>query len=218
MNNMQQQSGNFSKNVQIGQIGESANVSIVQSEGERVPFVKLQPEDIQEFSRSDLLRDTGEGLLRTLPGVAISAVGFWADSIGLSQHFGFPVWLPAISVGILAVFILALRYLYKGYLLLKTFRIPFRRAVPVGWGYFLERDSQRPQAFLYYRLTAPCIYPECQGKIVVVPAPPKEQLRRGLNLAGICSVAGKVHSYQIDPNRVARPSDLDWSPIKRGSA
>jgi len=68
--------------------------------------------------------------------------------------------------------------------------------------------------FLIYNPTAKCIYPNCsEGKIIIAYAPEREVSRLSKKYVGVCSIAGKDHSYYIDNIGVATPERFDWRPL-----
>ena len=90
-------------------------------------------------------------------------------------------------------------------------------AIFVGKGRLMEiNDSNN---FITYTPTAKCIYPNCHknhgGMINIVNAPQKEISRLGKIYIGICSVAGKDHSYHIDNILVATDEALRLESSKR---
>ena len=84
----------------------------------------------------------------------------------------------------------------------------------VGRGRLMEDDGDG--SYFLYLPTADCIYPYCnEGKIVIESAPLREISRLGKSYVGICSVAGKDHSYHLDNILVATPERFDWRPLRR---
>ena len=86
------------------------------------------------------------------------------------------------------------------------------KAIFVGKGRLMTIKNDTH--FLIYNPTAKCIYPGCsEGKIIIVYAPDKEVSRLGKKYVGVCSRAGRDHSYYIDNIGVATPERFDWSPL-----
>ena len=56
---------------------------------------------------------------------------------------------------------------------------------------------------------ARCIYPGCDGQVYLVDAPDRE--KPILKYVGECSVGGKQHTYEVDPNSVGYRRSFDWS-------
>lgn len=65
-------------------------------------------------------------------------------------------------------------------------------------------------AIYSYRKFAKCIYPKCEGRVRIIPAPPRE--RHNHNLVGACSVGGMRHSFTIDHNSIGYAQSFDWRP------
>lgn len=63
-----------------------------------------------------------------------------------------------------------------------------------------------------YGISANCSYPDCDGKVYLVPPPKKEQGFR--QFIGECSKGGKEHTYRVDANWVGYPHLFDWSKEK----
>ena len=88
--------------------------------------------------------------------------------------------------------------------------IKSQEASYIGQGRFMKNINSFE--YLVYYPTAPCIYPCCKEGKIVADAPPREVSRFGRKPVGICSIAGKDHSYRLDPLLVATPEELDWRP------
>lgn len=157
---------------------------------------------------------------RAWKGYFISAVGiilYLGLTIGLlliKPDIVFSTWHIIILVATMASFI----YVLKPYLddMSLYYKRPkkFHQAIFVGQGRFIEEKDE--DSYLVYKPTAACIYPCCnEGKIVVTNAPPREVSRLGKTYVGICSIAGKDHSYRIDHIWVATPESFDWRALDR---
>lgn len=141
-----------------------------------------------------------------LIGVAIIPLFMMTDT-------AFSTW----NIVILFFIIFSFPYFLKPYLdemrMYKNRHISNSEAVYVGQGRFMK--SNHEAGYLIYNRTTPCIYPCCEGKIVIVDAPPREILRLGKKFVGICSIAGKDHSYRIDHIGVAFSEQLDWRDLNK---
>jgi hypothetical protein len=153
--------------------------------------------------------------------------GYFISTVGIILYLGltfgllltkpdivFSMWHTIILVAIMASFI----YILKPYLddMSLYYKRPKKvnQSIFVGQGRFIEEKDE--DSYLVYKPTAACIYPCCnQGKIVVTNAPPREASRLGKTYVGICSIAGKDHSYRIDHIWVATPESFDWRALDR---
>lgn len=154
--------------------------------------------------------------------------GYFISIIGILLFFGLIIvplltipnvvssaWHFIILIIIMTPFIYVLNpYLEKMHLYSKRPR-KANEAIFVGQGRFMEKEDE--DSYLVYNPTADCIYPCCnEGKIVVANAPLREVSRLGKTYVGICSLAGKDHSYRIDYIWVATPDSFDWrAPDKK---
>jgi Putative DNA-binding domain len=148
--------------------------------------------------------------------------GYLIGIIGILICFGvvFSLLLLISNIFLWICFIIALGatffsfdYFLKHYS--ETMRLHIKRprnteeASFIGQGRLMKNDNEG--GYLIYNPTAPCIYPCCnEGKIVISDAPPREVSRIGRTFIGVCSVAGKDHSYRLDYILVATPEQFDW--------
>jgi hypothetical protein len=80
----------------------------------------------------------------------------------------------------------------------------------IGQNKFMANVSE--SNYLIYSLTADCLYPGCDaGKIIITYAPLREIPNLDQPFVGICSIAGKDHSYRVDQNWVAKRREFNWS-------
>ncbi len=84
----------------------------------------------------------------------------------------------------------------------------------IGGGEFAGRGDGN--YYVISSLEAPCIYPHCNGRILVTGTPLREQ-GKYRDFVGICSVADKDHSYKVDYNMVATPVKFDWRELDENS-
>lgn len=66
--------------------------------------------------------------------------------------------------------------------------------------------------YFFYRMQAPCIAPECEGKVMPY-IPPEREKHRGL--IGLCRTGGVNHAYTYDANGIGERITLDTRPIEQ---
>ncbi len=205
------QRGNDSNNCQIGSVGSGNTINVVQNQ-HRADHTQLirDEESMREYDKETLKRDGNIGWAKLTGGVLLGTIGFLSDAIGVSSHFGFSLWW-LFPVGIFIGLFLAAPHL-RSIRLLHYLRVNKNKASFVGNNEITE-ESDNGKVFVYHR-SAACIYPNCTGTIVLSPAPEREIAGLGKNFVGICSLAGRDHSYQIDYIWNAFRTQFDWRPIE----
>jgi hypothetical protein len=108
------------------------------------------------------------------------------------------VWL-SVATGAAIVF------LYGRFLLVAIFS-GVEEDFVLGLGKMAKRDSSGN--YILFNKSAPCDHPECEGKVILVPAPPSEQ--PGRKFVGRCVKGEEDHTYRVDPNFVGYPERFDW--------
>jgi hypothetical protein len=195
-------------------------VIVHQSVAPAVPpnYVQLQidPDSMRRYSKTEVERRSARGIIYIATSFLLATSPIFADWLGILDRFGVPDGISPVAAMVIAG---------VGYLLLRGQEavefVRWRRLLskrpnephPIDLQRFLQLDDEGN--YLVYSRSAPCLYPKCNGKIVAEKLPLHEQHRDGL--AGVCSVAGKAHSYLIDSNLVATPRDLNWRPPDRPS-
>lgn len=153
--------------------------------------------------------------------------GYFISIVGILVYLGLTIGLLLIkpdfvfSAGhiiILVIVLASFSYVLKPYG--EDMRLYYKRpkeahqSIFVGQGRFMKKKGDN--SYLVYDPTADCIYPCCkEGRIVVTNAPPREASKLGKTYVGICSIAGKDHSYRIDHILVATRERFDWRPLDR---
>ena len=211
MVNNNQNNGDGSNNIQIGEIGNK-NKLIFNNTQENYAQLEIEEETKIVLTKKELLHRSINGLLKIFLGLLLGIFGLISDSIGISQYFGVSLWWLLIP-GLLFALLLAKNELRDFYILLN---IPKnnQQSRYIGKNQIIQSNSESTTVLMYCR-TAPCIYPRCNGKIILVDAPEREKERISKTFVGICNVCGKDHSYVIDYNWIASPAQLDWRPISK---
>lgn len=140
----------------------------------------------------------------------LGSIGFLSDSIGVSSYLGFSLWL-LFPVGLIIGFLLSIPHLRSWRLL---HRLPSNKneANFAGNNEIVE-ESDSGRVVTYHRHAA-CIYPNCTGTIMLSSAPEREKGKLGKGFVGICSLAGRDHSYRIDYIWNAYKTHFDWRPVE----
>jgi hypothetical protein len=213
------QMGDGSSFVQIGDAGSNNTYNLAQhtAAGSAPSYVQLEVDrdSIQQYPKAQVEKQALRGAISAAPTIVIPLVAGIADWLGILSYLGVPQSYT-ILIGFGAGFgLTGLSFIVEPsnltslrYWIWSTFTRQ-NEAKHIGLNAFLERDNNGN--YLIYRRTACCIYPKCNGKIIIEKLPPREQYCNGL--AGLCSVAGKAHSYLIDYNVVATRKELDWRPL-----
>jgi hypothetical protein len=211
------QTGDSSNFVQIGDAGSGNVYHVAQNTAAGPSYVQLEidPDSVHRYPKAEV-QDQAlvGGILAAIPFVT-TFVAYFADWLGILSYLELPkffVIVVGFSAGMALTFLGALIMPRSSTFLhywISSKSAKRGEAKLVGLNKFVEVDESGN--YLTYCYTAPCIYPRCDGKVVVEKLPPREQHRDGL--AGVCSVAGEAHSFLIDYNIVARPRELDWRPM-----
>ena len=176
--------------------------------------IRLEPTSKKVLHKKKLKNKVLKGLTIGIIGLIIYIIFF-----KLIIHISIlNIALPVIKIFLLIILFLVYMYFLFPYIdKLNIYTIIFvckhnleNEAIFIGKGRFIEDRNQN--YFLVYKLKAKCIYPYCKGEIIAVDAPHKEIKKTGKKYVGICSLAGKDHSYFIDHIGVATKKNIDWSP------
>lgn len=205
------QKGNNSNNIQIGNAGSGNVINVVQNQprSDHTQLV-LNEESVREYEKATLKNDRNIGLAKFSGSGLLGALGLLSDSIGVSSYFGFSLWWLFL-VGIFIGSLLAIPHL-RSLQILNGLPNKKNEANFIG-NNELVQESDNGKIAVYHR-SAACIYPNCTGTIVLSPAPEREQAALDKNFVGICSLAGRDHSYRIDYIWNAFPAHFDWRPVE----
>lgn len=205
------QKGNNSNNIQIGNAGSGNVINVVQNQprSDHTQLV-LDEKSVREYEKATLKNDSNIGLAKFSGSGLLGALGFLSDSIGVSSYFGFSLWWLFL-VGIFIGSLLAIPHL-RSLQILNGLPNKKNEANFIG-NNELVQESDNGKITVYHR-SATCIYPNCTGTIILSPAPEREQTALGKNFVGICSLAGRDHSYRIDYIWNAFPAHFDWRPVE----
>lgn len=206
------QQGDNSNNIQIGNAGSGNTFSLVQNQA-RVDHALLAVDEssVREYDKEVLKRDRNTGWAKMAGGGLLGAMGFLSDAIGVSSHFGFSLgWL--FPIGLLIGLLFATPHLRSMQILRK---LPANRnEANFAGNNEIVQESETGKIVTYHR-SAACMYPNCTGTIVLAAAPEREKARLGKDFVGVCSLAGRDHSYRIDYIWNAYPENFDWRPVEQ---
>jgi|GEM_PF-1482762 len=207
-----EQSGNYSNNLQIGHAGSRNAFNISQTVGAQ-SFIQLEVEQnsVLKVNKKNLQRDRLLFIFKLIGGSMVGAFAFIADAAGISQFLNIPIWW-LLPVGMFIGVFFSLQH-YRSCRILSRLPKDGKGANYIGDNLIAEEDIDSRIISLYER-SAPCIYPKCQGKIMLYDAPPREKISLGRDFVGICSICGKEHSYRLDSNWVAYPQQFDWRSVE----
>jgi hypothetical protein len=193
---------------QIGVNGEG-NVVNVNANSSGNPHVQLEIDEstIQKKSITYYKKESLSFWSKSLPGIISFLIGLLADIIGISKEYGLKWILIIAGVGLI---IWAAKH-FRSWYIYRNLPRKKDSACFVGNNQVVEADNDG-MVYLYSR-HAKCIYPNCDGSIILAHAPPREVGRLGKTFVGICSICGKDHSYELDYIWNAYPQKFDWRPI-----
>ncbi len=212
------QTGDRSNFVQIGDAGRNNTYNVTQNAaaGAGPSYVQLEidQDSVQRHPKAVVEKQALRGSIIAATPFLTTASAIIADWYGILSYLGLPKPYT-MPIGALVGFVLVvlgnkarpMNVASLRYWVLSKFTRK-NDAKHIGLNQFLEVDDEGN--YLTYRYGARCVYPKCNGKIVVEKLPPREECLDGF--AGLCSAAGRAHSYLIDYNLVATRRELDWSP------
>lgn len=196
--------------MKINQNNKATNQNVVNNESGVVNLNHVQP-------FTDMKVDGAKLSKRTIPhqeqkryaskfqaAYIVTMIGLVADLAAIHPVLDFPVWTYIILLLVIAVWCsLADPEIYA------ISKSPELKQGKSGY-LFDEKVCENTQdGFSVFTYRAPCIYPNCEGEIVVTEPP----IRKNGNFSyfGKCTLANLEHSYGIDRNFVAYPREVDWS-------
>ena len=156
---------------------------------------------------------------KALPGYFIHLVGILIGlAILVCPLFSMYIFSLSIKEGLILLIIpFCIAYLSRSCYeeMLCYFKKLTRAKQPcyIGQGKLMKDDGKG--GCVIFQPTAACIYPCCNGKIVLTNAPPREILRLRKKFVGICSIGKEDHSYKIDNNWVAYKREFDWRSLDK---
>lgn len=208
------QKGDNANSVQIGNAGSHNTFNLSQNHQTTIPNTQLVIDErtIQEFDAKVLREDQTRGIVRFLVPVLPSLLAFMSDAIGVSDHFGFPLWW-LFPVGAVIGFLWAMPYFRSSEILSKSVQSAKQGNAAVLSNNEVVEQGENGKIYTY-QLNAPCTYPNCTGTITLTTAPTREIARLGRAFVGTCNIAGHDHSYKIDHIWNAYPAEFDWRPIE----
>lgn len=138
-----------------------------------------------------------------LPGLSLVA-----DFMQIHPAINFPFWVYVIVFGVF--FFIVVFGFYDNFKILLSEQ---PRGNECRQLYSDKLFSRTENGYMIFTHMNNCIYPDCEGKIVI--SSPPERYNGEYSFFGKCSLAGGQHSYGIDYNFKAYPISVDWRPIPR---
>jgi hypothetical protein len=206
------------RDVSAGAMNAGRDINIYDQSKAMPSHVELEIDrnSIQRYPKAQVEKQALRGAIIVAIGALPGFTASFADFLGILGYLGMPrfatiiVSLPAGAIlAMLSAAILGENFNSLDFWVRSKF-LRTNEAKHIGPDKFLEVDEGGD--YLTYSCTAPCLYPKCRGRVVVVKLPPREHERYPNELAGLCSIGGQAHSYLIDRNGVATPRELDWRP------
>lgn len=177
-------------------------------------YIKLEAdlEKARRISRKKIKNKAWRGYFIGISGTLLY-LGVTISPLFIMSNIGFSIWHIIVLGIIITSFVYFIKPYFEEMYLYRKRPKNIKEAIFVGQGRLMEDDNKG--GYLIYNPTAPCIYPCCnEGKIIIANAPPREVSRLGKTFVGVCSIAGKDHSYRLDRIWVATPEQFDWRTLK----
>ena len=205
------QQGDGSNNIQIGNAGSGNTISVAQNQSRPDHTLLVVDErSVREYDKETLRADRNTGWAKLAGGGLLGTMGFVSDSIGISSHFEVSLWW-LFPIGLFIGLLFTTPHLRSAQILR---RLPSSRNEANFAGNNEIVEESENGKIVTYRRSAACIYPNCTGTIVLSVAPEREKARLMRDFVGVCSLAGRDHSYRIDYVWNAYPEHFDWRPVE----
>ena len=169
-------------------------------------------DNAQRVSKRKLRKQAWSGYLICALGIILFAIFISFNFLNTGSILSW--WYLIVLIPAIIIFVYFLKPYLDAMSLFYNRPTKSDEAIFVGEGRLMEIKNNTH--FLIYNPTAKCIYPNCsEGEIIIVYAPNREVSRLGKKYVGVCSIAGKDHSYYIDNIGVATPERFDWRPLNK---
>ena len=132
-------------------------------------------------------------------------LGVGANTVTVSGYYHFPVQYATIAIVIVSILLSLKHYKY--------FDVWIRSMSgkeTMLEGCLAKKDDNGD--ILLYKKQTKCIYPDCNGMVIVVAAPERECGNH--SFVGICSEGGKQHTYTYD-GKIGYPAKFDWRQLEK---
>jgi hypothetical protein len=154
-------------------------------------------------------------LRRGTPGIVALGSIILLNGIAPFIKSSFPdisfLYHPMVSAILVVAAIGSVLLTYKYYTLLwvrmSSIKSPLGRYL--GFSKFGRRTTEGD--YLRYFMTAPCIYPHCDGVAYIMDAPPRAKDRH--RFIGGCTVDREGHTYKVDANGIGIAHPFDFRPL-----
>ncbi len=207
----QKEKGNKNNNVQIGNAGSDNTFQISQTQNNSEPVqLEVDQANVRSFAKDEVHKKAIQSLSVSFLIFLTSIVSIASDCFGLAEKIGVSaIWLLVIAVP--SIFATLWKSRQEIHLYLKRPKNP-KHVSYAGDGELIEDDCKGN--YLTYTRIGKCDYPNCSGHIILTDVALRERERTGKPWVGVCSVAGRDHSYKIDYIWNAYRATFDWRPLE----
>ena len=201
------QQGDGSNNVQIGNAGIGNTFKI----GHNNPTfahtqMTVDEDSIRRHKNKHIVqKEAQKGVAKILGFIILGILGYFSDTIGLANHFGFPAFW-SIPAGLFIGALVAAPQIFSISLMQ---RLMNSKGQPTFVGNCEIVDETEDGTIITFHRTARCIYPNRTGKVFLAPATNHIKQAYGRKFVGICSVADWEHFYFVDKIWNTYPRELD---------
>lgn len=215
MRSMLESKGDRNNNLNFGRTGDGNFFSIDQSQH----HYSSRNDHLIQFSGEEDSAERVDGKLiskRAIYGYGTILLGLLAsasDLLTVFSYFGLTEsmlrWAVILVCGVCVL--PNVKYIHMGNLPRGKDKYinGFLDSLLLGGGRFVYRDKKGD--VLFYRMSATCNYPKCDGTVYAISPPPREADNRCW--VGVCSMGCRYHSYSIDPSGVGIPCEIDWRDL-----
>ncbi|WP_396586968.1 hypothetical protein [Bermanella sp. R86510] len=183
---------------------ESGVVNIDQSSR----YTSLADEDTIHIYKEISQEDQGKFIVGFVIACLLPSLSLVADFMQIDPALRLPFWVYLVAFFVI-FFVVVIGY-YDNFKILSSKQPKENECRQL---YSDRLFSRTDTGYIIFTHRNNCIYPDCNGKIVISSRP--ERYNGEYSFFGECSLAGRQHSYGIDYNFKAYPRDIDWRPIPR---
>lgn len=185
---------------------ESGTVNINQVD----QYASLIGEDTLHVYKEISQAEQGKFITGIVMGCLIPAISLIADLMQIHPALNFPLWAYLIIFSI--IFIVVVIGFFDNFKILSAKQPKENECRQL---YSDKLFSRTETGYIIFTHINNCVYPDCNGKIKI--SSPPERYNGDYSFFGICSLAGKQHSYGIDYNFIAFLTKVDWRAIPRSN-
>lgn len=199
--------------LKVEQTNSGANQTIVNNEsgivniGDTQKYTDLVTDNSLHIYNDITSESQGKFIVSFVLACLVPALGLCADLMQVHPALNLPIWAYCI-VFMIVMFCVAVAY-NDNFQILRS-ESPKKDECRQLYGDRLFCKTE--EGYRVFTHTAPCIYPDCSGKITI--SSPPQKYNGNFSFYGKCSLAREQHSYGIDYNFKAYPMNIDWHNVE----